>query len=327
MKISLSEAQQLAHDVLVRTGFSPDNASTIATHLIDSQLRGYHSAGLARLLAIRDRLGGKAPVDNIEITNETPVLAHLDGHDTFGYLVGEKATEMAIEKAKLLGIAIIGASNTWTTGMLAYYAEKAAKENLVTIISSNSTPWVAVQGGYKAINGTNPLCIGFPSSDVPIILDIATSQILHADIVLAQRLGTELPPNSAFNAQGEPTTNPWEVFEGAIAPWGGYKGSGLASIVQLFGILAGSPAFPPMLKQFGFTIIAVDPSKFRPLEDYKIQVDAYRQGIKETPAAAGQPSPRLPFEKSARLRNEAVEVGEVEVDERIYHALLGILVK
>ncbi|KAL1858296.1 hypothetical protein VTK73DRAFT_7851 [Phialemonium thermophilum] len=327
MKVTIQEAQQLAHDVLVRTGYSTEGADRIAKHLLDSHLRGYTSAGLARILVIRDRLAGRAPVEAITVTNETSVLAHLDGQDTFGYLVGQRATEMAISKAKQLGISIVCANNTWTTGMLAYYSEMATKENLVTIITANSTPWVAAHGGYAGVHGTNPLCIGFPSSGTPIIVDIATSKILHADIVLAQRLNTELPPGAAFNAQGEPTTNPWEVFQGAIAPWGGHRGSGIATAIQLLGVLAGSPAFPPTLGQFGFSIIAIDPSQFRPLEDFKKEVDLYAKRIRESPPIAGGLPLRLPFERSAALRAEALQAGEVDVDDSLYKTLLEILGK
>lgn len=325
MKLPIAQAQQLAHDVLVQTGYTPENATRIALHLLDSQLRGYSSAGLARILAVRDRLGDKRPAEDISITTETPVLAHLNGNDTFGYLVGEKATEMVIAKAKECGIAIVAACNTWTTGMLAYYAEKAAKEDLVTIITASSTPWVTIEGGYKGINGTNPVCVGFPSSGKPVILDIATSKILHADIVLAQRLGTELPANSAFNARGEPTTDPFEVLQGSIAPWGGYKGSGLASMVQLFGVLAGSPAFPPPLEQFGLSIIAIDPARFRPIAEYKTEVDKYCQGVKDSPVAEGAEALRMPFEGSAKARAEALAAGQVEVDETVYKILLKIV--
>ncbi|KAL4881807.1 Malate/L-lactate dehydrogenase [Aspergillus karnatakaensis] len=325
MKLSIQEAHTLSHSVLESIGFSSSASTTITNHLLDSHLRGYISAGLPRLLAIRDRLSSNAPAETITTTTETTVLAHLNGNDTFGYLVGEHATELVIAKAKECGIAIVAANNTWTTGMLAYYAERAAKEDLVTIITANSTPWVAVEGGVKGVNGTNPICIGVPSSSTPVILDIATSEILHADIVLAQRLGTDLPEGSGFNAQGEPTVDPFQVFQGAIAPWGGYKGSGLASMVQLLGVMAGSPAFPPALEQFGFSIIAIDPGRFRDIGEYKREVDRYIEGVKASSSAVGGQSLRLPFERSARVREEALRSGEVVIDDVVYEQLKAII--
>lgn len=325
MKISIQKGEQLAHDALVSLGYGPDHAAKASHHLVDSQLRGYPAAGFARILSIRDRLNGKEPVQQTEITNETPVTAQLDGRDALGYLAARDATEIAIKKAKQMGISVVGATNTWYTGMLVYYAEMAAKEDLVTIIASHTGPFVAAQGGYKPINGTNPFCVGFPSSGTPVLYDIGTSKILHADVVLAQRLGTQLPPDSAFNASGESTTNPFEVFDGAIAPWGGHKGTGLATIVQLFGILAGAPAFPPTLEQFGFTIIAIDPSKFRPIEEYKKEVDAYCKAVRESPPVAGGPPLRLPFERSSKVRDEALKTGEMEIDETVYKMLSELI--
>ncbi|CAM1510772.1 Fc.00g082850.m01.CDS01 [Cosmosporella sp. VM-42] len=327
MKIQLQKGEQLAYDALVCLGYSMDKALIISRHLIDSQVRGYPAAGFARILSIRDRLNGKLPSQRIEVTNETPVTAQLDGNDTLGYLVAQEATEKAIEKAKQLGIAIVSANNTWYTGMLVYYAEMAAKEDLVTIIASNSTAYVAAQGGYKPVNGTNPFCVGFPSSGTPVLWDIGTSKILHADVLLAKRLGTELPPDSAFNSEGEPTTDPFKVLDGSIAPWGGHKGTGLATVVQLFGVLAGSPAFPPNLEQFGYTVIAIDPSKFRPLEDYKKEVDTYCQTVRGSPPVAGGPPLRLPFERSSKLRQEVLETGEMEIDETVHRLLTELIGK
>lgn len=336
MKLTIDEASGLAHAVLVHTGYSVAAADTITAHLIDSELRGYTAAGLARILAVRDRLNSRNQnqnqrvVEEVTVTKNTAVLAQINGQDAFGYLVGQRATELAIEKAKQTGIAIVSANNTWTTGMLSYYAEMAAAADLVAIITANSTPWVAAHGGTTGVHGTNPLCIGFPGSGsgaTPIILDMATSELLHADVVLAQRLGTPLPAGTAFDAQGRPTTDPSAVFSGgAIAPWGGYKGSGLAAMVQLFGVLAGSPAFPPALEQFGFTVIAIDPAQFQPLDEYRRQVDLYVKGVHASPPAfADGPPLRLPFERSAAQRAAALQAGTVDVDDVVYKALVDIL--
>ena len=326
MKIQLQEGQKLAQDALVALGYAPERAVVISKHLIDSQMRGYPSAGFARILSIRDRLDGRLPVDRITVSRESIATAQLEGNDTLGYLVAQEATEKAIATAKKAGIAMVGANGTWYTGMLVYYAEMAAKEGLVTIIASNTTPWVAAHGGYRPINGTNPFCVGFPTSDLPVIYDIGTSKIIHADVLLAQRLGTQLPPDSAFDKDGNLTTDPWQVLEGSMAPWGGHKGTGLATVVQLLGVLAGSPASPPTLEQFGFTIIAVDPAMFRPIDDYMKEVDAYCKQMRESPTTAKDGRLRLPFERSAKQRQEALAADEVEIDERVFNMLKGIAV-
>lgn len=327
MKIKITEAERLAKTSLQTLGYSSDNADIITRHLIDCELRGYAAAGLARILSIRDRLGqGNPPKETIEVTRSSPATAQIDGHDTLGYLVAQRATEEAIQKAKQTGVAVVGANATWYTGMLAYYAEQAAKEDLVTVIASNTSPWVAPHGGFKPMFGTNPFAIGFPSGgEVPVIYDIGTSKLLHADLLLARRLGKDLPPDGAFSEAGEMTQNPWEALNGAIAVWGGHRGSGLAIAVQLLGVLAGSPAFPPDLKEFGFLIMTIDPAAFRPIEDFKAEVETYSTKMKESPSLqGGDAALRMPFERSAAARKQGLEAGEFEVDEQVVKLLQGL---
>jgi LDH2 family malate/lactate/ureidoglycolate dehydrogenase len=126
--------------------------------------------------------------------------------------------------------------------MLSFYAEMAAARGLVSFIASNASPWVAPHGASEGRLGTNPICFGFPSADEPIIFDIGTSAIMHAEVLLARRRGSDLPEGAAFDAEGKPTRDPAAALAGAFAAWGGYKGSGLGIVVQLLGILVGSPA-------------------------------------------------------------------------------------
>ncbi|RFU34257.1 hypothetical protein B7463_g2060, partial [Scytalidium lignicola] len=322
MIITIADAEVLARKALQAIGYNASNAEIITRHIIDSELRGFSPSGLARILSINDRIrskGGEVS-ERIEVTRESPASAQLDGHDTLGYLVAQRATEDAIAKAKQTGIAIVGANNTWYTGMLGYYAEMASREDLVTIIASNTSPWVAPESGYKPMFGTNPFCVGFPSTDSPIIYDIGTSKILHADILLAQRLGKELPPNSAYNSTGQVTVNPLEALEGAIAVWGGHRGSGLALAVQLLGVLAGSPALPSNLEDFGFLIIAINPAIFRPLDEFKREIDEYAAQMRASPSLAGDQL-RMPFDRSTALRRERQGSGELEVEDQVIEML------
>lgn len=113
MKLTIKEAEQLARDSLRKIGYNAEDTEIAAEHLIDSELRGYAYAGLARILSIADHLGGKKPADQIDVTREAPATAQLDGKDTLGYLVAHKATTMAIEKAKQTGVAVVGANGMW----------------------------------------------------------------------------------------------------------------------------------------------------------------------------------------------------------------------
>ncbi len=125
-------------------GHEATDAGLIADHLIDCELRGLQYGGLARAISIAERMerkgDGRRP---ISILHETPVSARLDGGDHIGYIVAHRATNLAIEKAETAGIAVVGASDTWYTGMLSYYAEMAAARGLASMIASNASPWVA----------------------------------------------------------------------------------------------------------------------------------------------------------------------------------------
>ncbi|KAL2419665.1 L-sulfolactate dehydrogenase [Exophiala dermatitidis] len=325
MRVTIEKAQQLASQALLKIGFSEEDTTIVSDHLIDSELRGYGIAGLARILSIADRLNGQTPRHEVQVTTESPTSAQLDGKDTLGYLVAHQATSMAIAKAKTQGISAIGASNTYYTGMLSYYAEMAAAADLVTIIASHCTPWVAPEGTYKPLLGTNPFCIGFPSPDVPIIYDIGTSRIIHAQVMLAMRKNEQLPPDTAFDENGEMTTDPEKALKGTLAVWGGAKGSGLAIAVQLLGILAGAPALPPNLEDFGFFIVAIDPAKFRPVSDFKSEVGKLVDAFHSAPTMAGKDALRLPFERSNKRRSQIRAAGYLDVDDVVVERLESLV--
>ena len=105
-------------------GHDATDAGLIADHLIDCELRGLHYGGLARAISNAERMERQGDHRRpIAILHETPVSTRLDGGDHIGYVVAHRATEIAIEKAAAAGIAVVGASDTWYTGMLSYYAE------------------------------------------------------------------------------------------------------------------------------------------------------------------------------------------------------------
>jgi len=198
--LTIAEARGLAEGAMRAIGHTTEEASLIADHLIDCELRGLSYGGLPRALSIVERISKSSRRrEPIRIEDKTAVSALVHGGDNVGYLVAYKAMELAIQRAKMHGVAIIGANSTWYTGMLSYYAERIAGHDLVSMIASNASPWVAPFGGTKGRFGTNPICYGFPTAEGdPIIWDIGTSKIMHAEVLLARRLGRELPEGAAF---------------------------------------------------------------------------------------------------------------------------------
>src|SRR5580658_6980873 len=273
MRLTIRDAHQLATRVMAKLGHDATDSELIADHLMDCELRGLSYGGLARAISIAERMERHGDHRRpIRVLHETPVSARLDGGDHIGYVVAHRATTLAIEKAETAGIALVGASDTWYTGMLSYYAEMAAARGLVSIIASNASPWVAPHGATEGRLGTNPICFGFPSADEPIIFDIGTSAIIHAEVTFARRLGQDLPENVAFDRDGVPTRDPTAALAGAFATWGGHRGSGLGIVVQLLGIMAGSPPIPRELAEFGYLIVAMRPDLMGPAETLRENV-------------------------------------------------------
>jgi delta1-piperideine-2-carboxylate reductase len=318
MRLTISEAHQLAARVMATLGHDAADSELIADHLMDCELRGQGYGGLARAISIAERMQRQGDHRRpISILHQTPVSARIDGGDHIGYIVAHRATSIAIEKAEAAGIAVVGASDTWYTGMLSYYAEMAAARGLVSMIASNASPWVAPHGATEGLLGTNPICFGFPSADEPVIFDAGTSAIIHAEVTLARRLGNDLPENTAFDRDGLPTRDPAAALAGAFATWGGHKGSSLGIVVQLLGILAGSPPIPPELAGFGYIIIAMRPDLMGPAETFRQSVSAFAKAVRSARPVAGGSPVRMPFDRSRRERERRLSQNAIEIPDAL----------
>lgn len=325
MRITVDAARGLVERVMIANEYGREYAGIVADHIIDCELRGLGYGGLPRVVSIVERLQRTGPPSGpVEVRHQTPVSARLEGNDNLGYVVAYKATEIAVLKGKEAGLAIVGADGTWYTGMLSYYAEMAAAEGLVSMIASNATPWVAPHGAAEGRFGTNPICFGFPSLGDPIIWDIGTSSIMHAEVVLAKRLGAKLEDGRAFDADGRPTRDPEAALAGAFVPWGGHKGSGLGHVVQLLGILAGSPAAPPDLAEFGFVIVVMRPDLMMAERDYRARVTEYADSVRGARPIEGGPSVRMPFDRSAAERRRRIAEDTIEVPDFVHARLVDI---
>lgn len=266
------ELTALATNALVGLGMVPKDAADAARILVLGDLFGVHTHGVDRLQSYSERMkgGGTNPRPAIRIERVAPTIARLEGDRGVGPLVGMRALEEAMAMARESGTGIVFARNSNHFGAIGPYNYIAAQEGFASIIGSNSSTTIAPHGGRDARVGNSPLGFGVPHpGGRPIILDMAISVVARAKIRDALKAGKPIPDTWATDRDGKPTTDPKAALDGFLLPIGGYKGYGLALVVDLFaGLLSGAsylthvqtwidaPATPQDLGHFFFVIDA-----------------------------------------------------------------------
>jgi delta1-piperideine-2-carboxylate reductase len=321
VRISIDAAHDLVASVMTANGLTEREARIVAEHVVGCELRGVLSGGFSRALSIAERLTAGRSAKPMLIQNETPVSALIDGGDQAGYLVAHRATEIAIDKARTAGIAVVAANNTWYTGMFAHYMEMVTTAGLIAVCVGSSAPRVAPFGATEGRFGTNPIAFGFPTEGDPIIIDLATSGSIIGDLVLAARLGQNIREGVAYDAQGGMTTDPVAALAGALTVWGGHRGSALAIAVQMFGILAGGGALPADYRDCGFIVIALKPDLFMPAHEFRLKATDYARAVRGARPLDPQVPVRMPFDRSAEHRRQCLAEGALSVPGSIFASL------
>jgi delta1-piperideine-2-carboxylate reductase len=317
-------ALELMRGVAARLGMSPDDSEIVARHLVDDELRG--AVGMSRIIISAGEVAkhGPRPGGPITITRESDVSAVVDGGGRHGLVVGEWATRLAISKAERSGLAVVSANNHLYSGTLGYYAEMVARHRLIGIsIASGSFGSVAPYGAREPRLDTNPIAVGLPTTAEPIVWDIGTSAISGSEVYRRLVTGQELPEGVALDRDGAPTRDPVEALAGALLPWGGYRGSGLAMIIRLLALLSGIAPFPDENREFGFVVIVIDPSLFLPAGEFEQRATEFAAGIRSAQPAPGFDAVRLPFDRSIQVRAQRRQHG-IELSRAVYERLDSI---
>jgi LDH2 family malate/lactate/ureidoglycolate dehydrogenase len=321
IRLSVAEAREHSERALRGIGYAAEEARIIADHAIDAALCGYEYSGLAKILNIPEHRRFKRPRYPMKVLRETEISTLYDGGNNVGMLVMYHAARAAIDKASACGIAVVGVTNSWMSGRSAYYMEMIAKADLVGMHTAASARSVAPLGGTRPALGTNPIAFGMPSSRGPVVLDMGTSAFMGTDLAYRERVGQLLPEGVAVDAEGRPTRDPAMARLGALLPFGGYKGFGLAFIVQALGVLAGSALDPE--KDDGYLFIVLKPDLLIDPDGFKQQLSALIDRIKATPRQPGFDEIRIPGERAFRNREHALRDG-IEIDRVVYEALKSL---
>ncbi|MBI3956105.1 Ldh family oxidoreductase [Candidatus Gottesmanbacteria bacterium] len=177
MKVKISELESLATQALKRYGYNDEEIPVIRGMLMYAQLRG-NNQGLVKLIG--KGIPKNPQAGDITIEKETKLSARINGHHNPGAVVIKKTVDMSLTKAKKHGIGIVGTNNTnSSTGALGYWAGQIAREGLIGFVFAGSPETVSYHGSYEPIFGTNPVAIGIPTSQDPIVLDMATAAMAY----------------------------------------------------------------------------------------------------------------------------------------------------
>ena len=241
MKINI--LKNIVKKIFISHKLNKKHATICTEALINAELVGAPSHGLSRLKMYCDRISKKIinPNPKIKINKISQSISHIDGNNSIGFVAADIAIKTAINCAKKTGIGLVAVKNSGHYGLSGYYAEQAVKKNLIVLVFTNAPPAVAPHGALKSLFGTNPICFGTPTgSKIPFILDTSISMINRGKIRVAAREGKRIPEGVALDKFGKPTTDPKKALEGVQLPIAGFRGSGLAWMVDILsGVLTG----------------------------------------------------------------------------------------
>jgi LDH2 family malate/lactate/ureidoglycolate dehydrogenase len=250
------------------------------------------------------------------VISEQGACLLFDGHNGLGQWIAEICCGHAVRIARELGMAIVTARESNHFGAAAWWAEKMRQAGQIGIVMCNASPIVPPWQGREGRVGTNPICMALPG---PWLLDMATTTVAAGRVFKAFiNRQPEIPPGWAFDSSGVPTTDTAAAYKGMLSPLGGYKGSGLAMMVEILcAVLSGGAMsteiggirFRGRLVRVSQTFIAIDVARFMPLEEFTARMEKLVNLIKSTPTAPGYDEVLVAGDPEWRMEAERLEHG------------------
>ena len=274
--LSLDEVESLARDALTANGTSAANALPVARSIRAAESAGIRSHGLARLATYCEHARcGKVDGQAVpSLARLAPASLRVDARTGFAHPAIELGHAPLVEVARANGIAGLAVTNSYNCGVVGDHVERLAEAGLVALGFVNSPPAIAPWGGKRALFGTNPIALAAPRRGrAPLVIDQSSSVIARGEIMLHDQQGKPIPEGWAIDRDGKPTTDAKAALQGgSLLPSGGYKGAGIALLVEIMAAgltgsnfsyaassFANSEGGPPRTGQF---FIAIAPGIF-----------------------------------------------------------------
>ena len=335
MRFSVSYLKDYCERLMTARGVDADCAATVADMLLDAELTGVSTHGVSRLAIYLERVekGLVSQHNEAVITRESPSAVAIDAGNSLGAVGAKFAMETCIRKARETGCCFATVKNSNHFGAAAYYTRMAAGAGMIGFCCTNLTAKIAPHGAAEPFMGTDPISVAVPSDGAPVVLDMTPSVVALGKLILAQKLGKEIPLGWALDKDGNPTTDPAAGRAGSLIPIGGPKGSGIAIFMELLcGVLAGA-AVGPHINHFwqdfenpqnvGHFFAAIDPAWFVGREEFAAGVDAVVRELKALPKSPGVTEIFMPGEIEHRRRAERRAQG-IKMPGSVYDELAAL---
>lgn len=326
---------EFAAAVFERHGMPSDDARLGAEVLLDADLSGIESHGIAHLpwhpgYAPGLKRGLIKPNPEIKVLRDSPVAATWDAGSGLGVLVATKAMYATIAKARTTGLGMIAVTNGQHFGAAGYYARLAAEQDMIGMAMCNVVPIAVASGSLDRAYGTNPIAFSAPvADDHPFLLDAATTAVAGGKLEIAQRQGKAIPPGWAVDSEGNDSADPSILRKGgALQPLGSHvetsshKGYGLGIMVDILtGVLPGmgSAIFEGAHMQ-GWWFAAIRIDAFRDLAEFKADMKRMVDHLRALRPRPGVESVLVAGDPEARAREERLRLG-IPLDEETIRQL------
>ncbi len=326
-RYSAAELTAFTERVLTRLGMPEGDARLGATVLIDADLMGIDSHGIAHLNTHRGYAPGFAAGTmnarpNIRAVRQTASTALVDGDRGFGPLVGYRAMEIAIEKARDAGSGMVSVTNSRHFGAAGYYAMMAVPEDMIGLAMCNAAPWVVPTFGKKPMIGTNPIAFAAPAGhEQPFLCDLATSAVAMGKLEIAEREGKAIPSGWALDETGLDCVDIPRVRRGGggLVPLGSshgtssFKGYALGQMVDILcGVLSGigfSMILDRPTSEAGQFFGAIRIDGFRDVTEFKAMMDELQRTFRTAEPVEGAERVLLPGQREFEMRAERERSG------------------
>lgn len=323
----MDEVRSLSRRIFEKAGLEKGDAEIITEVLLETEMRGVFTHGFLRLERYVNCLvsGGIHTGGDFRVLYDSPSWASIDGNDNLGIVISYKAMRLAIEKAELTGIGAVNVCGSHHFGAAGYYTSMCADKGMVGMAMSNGDVLIAATGSRERTIGNNPFSYAFPAGKYgKLVYDIAMSHTSDQKVVRMAKEGKPLPVGWIIDRNGVPTTDAAEYEKGGtLMPFGGYKGYGMAMMVETLAATLSGAAMtrnvhawnndPKKGGNVGHFFLAMDISKLGDPADYRARVDAMIDEIKSSKKAEGVDMIYYPGEIELNRMKTCMERGWLDI--------------